>query len=178
MLIGLCGKKGAGKSSAANILAGWGGIEFAFAEPLKQIILLAFPWVPAAALYGTEAEKNEVIPGLEISGRRLMQTMGTEVFRDTIPGLIPGAKNIWVDNMAYRLEKNAGKFIIVSDVRFPDEAQLIRNRGGYLIRIERGAGGEIDKHPSEAGDFIPDYIVENRGTLEELADQLSNIVNL
>lgn len=54
-------------------------------------------------------------------------------------------------------------FWIITDVRFPSEADAIREHGGVLIRVNRNTG-YIDNHPSETSlDNYPDfdYIINN-----------------
>jgi hypothetical protein len=67
--------------------------------------------------------------------------------------------------------------IVISDVRFIHEANEIKNRGGYLIKIIRNTN-LIDTHISETGiDSLPyDKLIDNNGTLDELNDKVNNIM--
>lgn len=55
----------------------------------------------------------------------------------------------------------------ITDVRFLNEAQAIKDRGGKIIRIIRGESS--DQHQSELEmEFIePDFTIENKGSLKE-----------
>lgn len=67
---------------------------------------------------------------------------------------------------------------IITDVRFPNEAQAILARGGKLIRIERDVCQKID-HPSETSlDDWNDWlcVIKNNGTIEDLKTQVAGFV--
>lgn len=72
---------------------------------------------------------------------------------------------------------------IITDVRFPNEAQSVIDRGGVLIKIERPSLKESDKHPSETSiDFIRESIINfkvyNDGDLTELYSKIEAVFNL
>jgi hypothetical protein len=70
--------------------------------------------------------------------------------------------------------------IVVSDVRFVDEAKMIKALGGMVILLTRSEGdsGEHTTHASEMDiDLIqPDILVENNSTLEDLRKKLNEII--
>lgn len=107
--------------------------------------------------------------------RQLLQKFGTEVGRSISP-------NLWVDcfinNYKTELEEGLTKNWIVTDVRFENEANAIRENGGILIRINRNTGLN-DTHISETAlddykDF--DLVIDNNGTLDELIDKVYNFM--
>lgn len=68
---------------------------------------------------------------------------------------------------------------IITDVRFPNEAQAIKDRGGIMIRIERPGveshcGGQ---HPSETAldNYNFDYVIENEGSIDELIQKIKQL---
>ena len=69
--------------------------------------------------------------------------------------------------------------IIIADVRFPNEVEAVKERGGIVFRIERpgaGAGNHISE--TALDDYHGfDYIIDNVGTLEDLFNQVKFIVN-
>jgi len=113
-----------------------------------------------------------------MSIRMFLQKLGTDAIRD---GLHP---NAWVNALMseYKSEKfsgyigdtrqdiDASKWII-TDTRFHNEAKAIKDKGGYVIRVDRPGLGPVNSHPSETAldkwDF--DYRIENSGTIEELS---------
>lgn len=107
--------------------------------------------------------------------RQLLQKFGTEVGRSISP-------NLWVDSLInnYKtcLTEGLTKNWIVTDVRFKNEANAIRENGGILIRLNRNTGFN-DTHISETAlddykDF--DLVIDNNGTIDELIDKVYNFM--
>ena len=151
-LIGLTGPKGVGKSTYACKLTGFWGEVLSFAEPLRQ---MAEQIVPRDYLTN---RKEEVIPWLGVTGRQILQTLGTEWGRALDP-------QIWVKIAEDHLSKNDSSPIIFDDVRFPNEAEMIRSRGGQVWRLTRAGVVSNDTHSSENG--IPDELVDRVINIEE-----------
>lgn len=161
MIIGLCGRKRAGKDTAARYLSlALGMTHDSFAAPIRSAV---------AHILGITLEELERVkdqPNTEILGgktpRYAMQTMGTEWGRDSIHSAL------WVNALFAR---NAGTdHLVISDVRFPSEAQAILRKGGIVVAIDRTMTGPFDPHASEKP--MPDGMVtarvSNDGTVEEL----------
>jgi hypothetical protein len=160
-VIGIAGAKRTGKDTLAQFLVERHGYErHAFADPLKELALRDDRWVyvdPA----GTAWRMSDVINqwGWEIAKdefpevRRTLQFLGTEVVRSVKP-------SHWIDLMDYLLlQANLdGRKIVVPDVRFENEASLIRQWGGTVVEIQRPSlRAPLDSHVSEArieGDFV------------------------
>jgi hypothetical protein len=150
MLIGLTGRKGCGKSSIARILRDNHGFKIkSFASPIKRML----------EGMGIEREKLEdpclkeiKLPDFGKSPRELMQSLGTEWARDLIH------PNIWI----YLMEKELGedKNVVIDDVRFHNEAQMIRGYDGIVIEVLRGKHLIEDGHISEAG--VGDDMIDNK----------------
>lgn len=155
LLIGLAGPARSGKDTVAGYLASRHGFtRMAFADLLKRM-LLAFELGPE---YTDGPGKEAIIPWLGCSYRRLCQTLGTEWGRDLI------SEDLWVkllDRQIDRLERGHALAmdsrphyprIVISDVRFPSEAEWVRDRG-HLWHIRRpghpGLPGRTGEHPSE-----------------------------
>jgi hypothetical protein len=116
-----------------------------------------------------EKELGEEWDGL--TPRKILQLLGTEAGREIIH------PNIWVNSLFadYTTDSNW----IITDVRFPNEAQAIKDRGGIIIRIER-PGGESHcggAHASETAldDYDFDIVINNDGTIEELIDKVKQL---
>lgn len=175
-LIGLTGKAGAGKNEAANALTKIGWKQDAFADRMRTAMLALDPWVfdfdggvrlsvLVNHLGWDEAKRNHP----EV--RRLLQKFGTEAGRD-----IHG-KDCWVDALFRDLDINGPHLtppMVVTDVRFDNEALAINKRGGIVIEIVRPGLEELAQgnsaHASEAGlsRSLIDYTIENNGTIEML----------
>lgn len=171
MIIGLSGKMGAGKDAVAALMSMVGYRRFAYADALRGEVAEAMKDradIPSC-LSAEAASAIAMAPMSEVYAkpttqrmRALLQEWGTEYRRAQ-------SQSYWVDKMR---EKLAGvECAAISDVRFADEAALVRELGGRVWRIERpGTGdGERSGHVSEAMPFDVNYVIHNTGTLEDLA---------
>lgn len=149
MIIGLTGKKGCGKSTAARLIAyheHFSGLGFgliSFAEPLKNMahLLLRDLGIDTSR----DLDKAAVLPVINVSPRRLYQTLGTEWGRHLIH------PDLWVFALAGRLKNLNWPHIVIDDVRFENEAGFIRAQGGLIIHIDRPCLADDDPHESETG---------------------------
>jgi hypothetical protein len=173
MLIGLSGKAGNGKDTVAKYLETHHEfIPLAFADPVKRgleaMFRLDHKW-----LNDTEAKEQD-IPELGVSGRVLMQTLGTEWGRNLID------ENIWVDLMRRKILMLDTYDIVVTDVRFDNEAALIQELGGTLITVVREGKKDVGilGHASEAGltSSFGSLILHNEGSKEELFKLVDKIL--
>lgn len=117
--------------------------------------------------FWTENKENE-IPLFGRSVRYIMQTLGTEWGRELIH------PDIWV-KLAECVLFERGERIIISDVRFDNEADFIRNHGGVILHVTRDYAPKVEAHASEQG-IRPsplDLYVGNHGTIDELYTQLA-----
>lgn len=169
-IIGLAGRKGSGKDTVADMIyrlsleEGDESFSIAFADPVKEVCRTAFriehKWFRDREL------KSTVHPKWGITPREMMQKVGTDMFRSFDP-------NIWIKYVQHELMFHYGKvkFLVVSDVRFENEADMVRNLGGKIWHIQgRGEDGVGDSHSSEAGVSIleGDHVILNDGTLADL----------
>ena len=165
MLIGLSGKAGVGKDTAGKFLCDrYRCLHYYFAKPLKEGAKIMF------ALTDEQIEnKEKVIEPWGMSPRKLYQRLGTEVGRGI-------DVNIWVKNAEMFVRQNAGFTVVITDVRFSNEAFWIHNRGGVVINIVRDqADIKESKHSSEGG-LKPDDIdltIYNNGTIEDMCNELT-----
>ena len=176
MLIGITGKKGSGKSTIAQYLCDTSGFEeYSIAKPLKDI---------ARVIGFTESElysnKNTPNPLLGICAREFMQLFGTEIVRDIFPKFFPqmGSEVLWVQLLRNHLTKTDND-VVVSDVRFPDEARVIQELGGVLVRVERNTvQDDYSSHSSETQPLPHDHILYNNSSLDELYAAVRRSLNL
>ncbi|WP_339480368.1 deoxynucleotide monophosphate kinase [Pseudomonas sivasensis] len=174
LLIGLTGRARSGKSTAAEHLVGTYLLEhYAFADPLRDGLMAIFNLDP------TDFEgdrKEQPLAWLERSPRQLMQSMGTEWARNTVH------PDVWVklaeQNLDY-MTKALGAVLgfVISDVRFENEADLIRRRGGTIVHISRADAQAVNPHVSEAGvaGTKDDLLMFNNGTIEEFLRSLDEV---
>ena len=158
-LIGIAGPARAGKDTLAsylldNLSDDWS--RSSFADPIKEMLR-------AIGVDCSDDAKAVIDDSYGVTPRHMMQTLGTEWGRHMIDG------DIWVKAFA-RL--NAGKCVIVPDVRFENEAELVREHG-VLIHLV-GRGGIEGNHVSEnAIEFKPgDIVIDNSRDLAWLHGQV------
>lgn len=174
-LIAFYGPAGCGKSVAARFLAECGGdfVLVKFASPLKDMLRAFYR---AAGLPPEEIERRiegdlKEVPCQLLRGqtpRFAMQTIGTEWGRDII------AADLWVNAWRSRVEKlrAGGMNVVVDDLRFPNEAALIRGMGGEVVKVEGRAKRLEGSHSSEAFEIEPDWVLANTGTIKDLEDRI------
>jgi hypothetical protein len=107
--------------------------------------------------------------GEPMTNREFLQILGTEIGRNI-------DKDIWVKSLFREYNKDLDW--IIPDVRFVNEAEAIKSRGGILIKVERDTG-YTDNHASEhALDNYTnfDYVIQNNGTIEELISKVKEIL--
>ena len=123
--------------------------------------------------------------------RLLLQLLGTEAGREIIHpniwvnALFADYKDEWVDSGDSVAEEDVSKVLkepnwIITDVRFLNEAQAIKDRGGILIRINRPQLIERDfEHLSETAldDYDGfDYVIENNSdSVADLVEQVKQL---
>ena len=179
LVVGLVGLMRHGKSSAAaTLVAECGFQEQAFASGLKEACRTIF-LLSEEQLYGTDA-KERVDPRWGVSPRQLLQTVGTELLRKELPRVLPHLhpESLWCHRFRLWLESHpANQRVVLSDVRFADEVQMLRSLDAQvvLIRVVRPTAGLVaSTHASEqeSASLACDLEWHNDGTLEDLRNQV------
>ena len=178
ILIALTGRAGAGKDTAAAYLVEYYGFaQASFAGALKEMLLAWAEYVGVDHAWFTERHlKEQPLPGFGVSARRLMQTLGTEWGRQISPLL-------WVHGLQRHLGLHEGGTpvhdrIVITDCRFPNEAQWVYGAGGRLVRVLRNTPG-VEPHASEEhADTLPvDHELLNHGSVATLHLQLDVLMD-
>jgi len=201
-IIGICGFIGSGKDTAADYLVNFH--EFrrdSFAATLKDAVAAVFSWDRELLEGRTKAAREwreqvdpwwaERLNMPNLTPRWVLQWWGTEVCRRSFHD------DIWIASLEARL-RSAKDNIVISDCRFPNEIKAIKNAGGKVIRVIRGADPEWydvavetnrgnfnhmstaypDVHASEwawvGTDF--DAVIDNNSTVDDLYKQIAGIV--
>lgn len=211
-VIGICGLKGAGKDTIGDIICKNDDsfVKMSFADTLKDITAILMGW-DRSLLQGDTLESREWREkaddywsdafGKMITPRIILQQLGTEVLRNHF------LQSIWVDSLKKKI-MNSDKNIIITDVRFPNEIDMIKELGGTIYRVERGElpkwyhelnklspylyevhkfnplyiVDDLDKiHESEwkwIGYDKPEHIFKNDGSIEDLEKNVLEIINM
>lgn len=127
-LIGLVGPAQAGKDTVAkHLVAHHGYVQAAFADSLRDFVRATDPgWALAEHCLGYEQAKRT-----------------TAGFRDTLIRVGNAARehispDVWVRALAQRIAIPRGAHpIVISDVRYQNEADMVRELGGSLVAIYR-----------------------------------------
>lgn len=184
-VIAFCGAAGSGKDEAASVLIQrFGFVKRSFAEALRGEVRQAFVNPTLAAIlykqmpecvrlaYRTCLDGHDTDPWRKPTSpamRELLQKWGTEFRRAQ-------DDDYWV-----RLERIAlpdvGNFVY-TDVRFPNEYQMIRSVGGLVFKIERD-GFKGNGHISESywPTFDCDAVIGNNGTVEGFRQSVQRAIS-
>ena len=167
-LIGITGYAGTGKDTVRGMLAQKGFTGLAFADPIRAMLrsLLRSSGLNEAYM-DSRMFKERTIPELDVSYRHLAQTLGTEWGRAVQPDLW---LRLAANKMMMASREDAAAQFVISDVRFCNEADFVRNLGGQIWRIDRKDAPRVRDHVSESEiDRVPaDRYIHNNGSLVEL----------
>lgn len=166
-IVAFTGYARSGKDTAAKALTGEGWTRVGFADALKDLALRINPMVSGGGpitlrMAVGEAgwdEAKQIWP----LARKSLQEIGVGV-RDVI------GEDTWVDIVRRKLN-GLKTSAVITDLRFPNEAEAVRKWGGWIIRIDRHTGSESWRdHVSETSiDLIEPHIsIGNHGTIEDL----------
>lgn len=169
MMIGLSGYGRAGKDTIGDVLVRYCGYErFAFADPLKRLgaDLLGVPlnWFYDAQLKFAPMEGWGTLTPVEVALK-----LGTEVGRHIHP-------DVWVRKTMSAIGRTPS--VVITDLRFPNEAKAIKDAGGICVRVKRdGVGPRIDPKTGEPhlsdialDGYIFDLYFDNDSDLADLTD--------
>lgn len=210
MILGVTGFIGSGKDTIADYLCTFHGFKrMSFAASLKDAVSSVFGWDREMLEGSTKTsrewreQKDEWWSnrlGMDVTPRWILQLWGTEVCRNGFH------KDIWVASVENKL-RNTKDNIVITDCRFANEIQAIKNAGGYTMRVSRGQPPEwydaavsynkgehgnmswslskakLDRNRVHASEYSSvgldyDYYVDNNGTIDDLHKQINSIINL
>ena len=140
-IVALVGKKGSGKTTIAHHLRTRGFIEVSFADTLKDslCVLLGIP----RDVFDNPGSKETLfhVGGRHLTPRAILQTYG-----DVVKS--PFGSEVFIEAVARRIrEIGSLSDIIISDVRFPAEANFVRELGARLYRVVPSDVVRINRSP-------------------------------
>ena len=175
MLFGFCGYAGAGKDTLAALLIRHNNFERrAFADPMRTMLYHMNPLVVSYTESG-QPDLKRVRELVDTYGwdyakrtseiRDLLQRLGTEGGRDVL------GRDVWVNALFEKPYED----LVITDVRFPNEADEIHNRGGTIVRIIRPDVRPPNSHSSEFSYQDEDQVLYNKGTIFDLYENFKEI---
>lgn len=174
-VIGLVGFPGSGKDTLAEQLVSRGDWKrVAFADALKDAFLISRPWrsVEGQVVPVSTREELEDWKRSSDEARRALQDYGM-YFRNISPLIwVCAAGNTAQDYL------NDGFNVIVTDVRFPNEADMVLGLDGKIVHLDREGHGAVNDHVSETNtaELIEraEWTLTNSGDGSDLAARLLN----
>jgi hypothetical protein len=210
MILGICGLISSGKDTIADYLTtSYGFKRVSFAASLKDAVSMVFGW-DRELLEGTTKSSREWREkkdewwsnrlGVEITPRWVLQYWGTDILRKHFH------TDIWVASAENKLRQSTDN-IVITDCRFANEINAVKNAGGITLRVERGPSpdwyeyaenynkGEyhnmmwsISKeylrrngvHASEYSSvgLKYDHLIDNNKSIDDLHRTIDSIINL
>lgn len=205
IIVGAVGSIGSGKGTVGDILEKEGYEKISFAKTLKDAVACIFGW-NRDLLEGDSIQSRvwreqpdaywSKALGREITPRYVLQLMGTEAGRNVF------GTDLWVHSLFKCLDRD--KNYVITDVRFPNELAEIKNHGGIVFQINRGAPAAwyeeacyVNSLNAFSGSGIPvqvlanfpevhysewawmgspyiDYVIENNSTIEDLEQKIKD----
>jgi hypothetical protein len=174
-IIGVAGLARSGKDTVGDyLIKEHGFIQKALAYPIKEMVIalleINHEWL--------EENKDLYLPNYGATPRKMMQTLGTEWGRNTI------SEDIWInylladihDDQTHAFTKD--KDVVITDVRFENEATAIRKAGGIICHIRRHQAEAVEKHISEAGIEVhgSDFVIKNDRSFSELHTDIGDML--
>ena len=187
MIIGFCGKAGAGKSQTADFMCEKYLVHpVAFADPLRMMV------APLALMVASSQEeahhylydgKDKAMPHVTTSARQLYRDFG-DAMRKYDPDVFINLTALKVNLVKQFYKRKSGDpdfdiAIVVDDIRYNNEAKFIKDKGGIIIKVDRPAPElrKVPKHSSENGidDKYIDFTIANDSTLYDLRQKAYSI---
>jgi len=174
MLIGIVGMKSSGKDTFADYIRQTHSfIKYAFATPLKRACQELFLLSEEQLYDPLQKEIKDSRWGL--SPREMFQFIGTDVMRDRIH------PDVWLQHFTYWYQCHREEHVVICDVRFQNEIDLIKSQGGIIIKVIRPSLSlnTLDGHVSETGihDLIRiDYVLQNNSTPAHYYHQIDQLM--
>jgi hypothetical protein len=169
MIIGIHGKAGSGKDTIGQMIiesdpeSNWH--RKAFADKIKVISAEILALDPK--LVFSDSFKQVEIPRLQMTGRDFLQKFGTDMCRKHL------SEDIWLN--ALLDEYSPDKNWVITDVRFRNEANRIKELGGKLIKVTRDTDelSHISERDLETYHFW-DQVIDNNSTIDDLRTIVEN----
>lgn len=176
MNIALVGPRKSGKSTAAEALINAGYTRLSLADPVKDaaVSMVNRFWFDEMDSDTRECFSRDDINADKAVFRPLLEWIGSTFGRDYL-----GTPDRWINMFRDRAQRTPGP-IVCDDVRFPNEAEALREMGFLIVWVNRRekereeslaeAGEPMGRMPSEATllSINPDFMIFNNRTVDDL----------
>ena len=171
-ILALGHRSGVGEDTLASILVEEHGfVRLAFADALKAVLGVMRPYLDrdiadAITELGIEEAKRSPVPV-----RAVLIDLGNAVRAHVSP-------DAWVLAVTRKIDETPEGRFVITDLRLPNEVRTLRDRGAYLIRVDRKAAQVSDDVSDRALEGFDqwDAIVDNNGGIEDLRVWAAKIV--
>lgn len=179
-LIGLVGYAGTGKDTVRHLLeTEHGFVGLAFADPIRAMLRALFTTNGIDEKYIDERDHKEatiedLLTAQPVTYRQMAQTLGTEWGRNLSPDFWLQIAGAFIAEQRRRGER----LFVISDVRFINEAQWIKDAGGELWHVHRPGVAAVRPHASEAeiAHIEVDRVIDNSGSLDDLWSRVDDVM--
>jgi dephospho-CoA kinase len=165
IIIGITGYKGSGKDTIASIFVDHGYVRYGFADPIKSMMYDIFGFTYDEL--HDHVLKETINDKWGITPRKLMQLIGTDMFRKL------WRDDVWNLLLETKLQKKGVDYVI-SDLRFNNEAKLLKKYDAHIVQVIRPGQIMNDQHESNEpidASFI-DKVIINDGSVDDLTEKV------
>ena len=127
LIIGLAGKARSGKDTAFIYFSYHKFVRMALADPLKELCRKMFKLTKEQ----TDGALKEVVdPRYGLTPRSILIKVGNDMRQIH--------KEVWVEQLLEKIKSlPSDSRVVITDVRYKNEAKLLKEAGAYLARLER-----------------------------------------
>jgi hypothetical protein len=179
-IIGLRGAIGSGKDTAAEFLSYYFGYKvMGFSDPVYESLYRLNPAIPVAHHRFVYLQTLVDSMGWDTAKRKYpairqgLRVIGTENGREV------HGNDCWLKIASSRMQQSDCPRFVFRDVRFPEEATFIRNRGGEIWLIDGRTSPELailPEHKSEQQQFAVDRLIMNDSTIPVFQRRITEIL--
>lgn len=170
-IIGLSGYAQSGKDTIAKtLIEEYGYRRIGFADPIREFLLRINPILHDGRRVGEWVKEfGWDITKAQTEARRLLQETGM-VAREMF------GQHFWI--ILALLDVKSTDKVVITDVRFTNEADMIKTMGGKVWRVVRPGVGPVNNHVSESDmdSYSVDHTIVNDGGLQNLQDQVRSLL--
>jgi len=146
-------------------------------------------WVYSKQVMECDENNDDGFITIPLTYREFLQKLGTEAIRNGlhtntwVNALFANykAENSWLNVQLSEKPELLYPNWIITDMRFPNEYEAIKAKGGICVRVIRESNKNVDNslvHSSELAlqHYNFDYIITNNGTIEELTEKVQEML--